>query len=311
MAASQFYVQYRSSGNGIMSESPPRRGPLLMQQLLPNPFEEHGANPFEEHGVFNVGGGPARSPDSPVGAGAAVPVKKKRGRPRKYAPDGLSPATSSRPVREAGAEAGASGEPTQKRGRGRPPGSGRKQQLAALGGWIASSAGTGFAPHPLIVAAGEDVTAKIMSFSQQGPRAVCILSANGTVSTVSLQNPCGDPVTYEGRFEILTMSGSYLPTDDGGSSTRTGGFNISLSGPDGRVIGGGVSGMLIAASPVQIIVGSFVYGGSKMKKTETPQEAGESESPTGGDPGTPPALGTGGWSFLDQADTQNSYDQRE
>lgn len=40
-----------------------------------------------------------------------------------------------------------------------------------------------------------------MSFSQQGPRAVCILSANGAVSTVTLRQPAtsGGTVTYEVR----------------------------------------------------------------------------------------------------------------
>jgi len=38
-----------------------------------------------------------------------------------------------------------------------------------------------------------------MAFSQQGPRAVCILSANGSVSTVTLRQPStsGGTVTYE------------------------------------------------------------------------------------------------------------------
>lgn len=41
-------------------------------------------------------------------------------------------------------------------------------------------------------------------------------------------------------------------SDDNGSNSRTGGLSISLSSPDGRVIGGGVGGMLIASSPVQV-----------------------------------------------------------
>lgn len=56
----------------------------------------------------------------------------------------------------------------------------------------------------------------------------------------------------QGRFEILCLSGSYMLTDNGGSRSRTGGLSISLSSPDGRVIGGGVAGLLIAATPVQV-----------------------------------------------------------
>ncbi|KAJ4824905.1 hypothetical protein Tsubulata_007218 [Turnera subulata] len=191
------------------------------------------------------------------------PVKRKRGRPRKYGPDGsvslaLSPSLSTHP---------GTITPTQKRGRGRPPGTGRKQQLASLGEWLSGSAGVGFTPHILTIAVGEDIATKIMAFSQQGPRALCVLSASGAVSTAILRQPStsGGTVTYEGRFEILCLSGSYLLSNNGGPRHRTGGLSVSLASPDGRVIGGGVGGMLIAATPVQVIVGSFIWGASKNK----------------------------------------------
>eukprot|EP00249_Psilotum_nudum_P021451 c28110_g1_i1 orf=488-1669(+) len=190
------------------------------------------------------------------------PTKRKRGRPRKYGPDGII-ALAAVPL----STATMSVTPSQKRGRGRPPGSGRKQQLAAIGGWLAGSAGAGFTPHVITVAAGEDVAARIMSFSQQGPRAICILSANGAISNVTLRQPAtsGGTVTYEGRFEILSLSGSFLLTETGGTRSRTGGLSVSLAGPDGRVVGGGVAGLLMAASPVQVVVGSFVSNGKKSK----------------------------------------------
>jgi hypothetical protein len=57
----------------------------------------------------------------------------------------------------------------------------------------------------------------------------------------------------QGRYERLSLSGSYLPTDlGGGNRQRTGGLSVSLAGSDGRVIGGGVAGMLTAASPIQV-----------------------------------------------------------
>lgn len=82
-------------------------------------------------------------------------VKKKRGRPRKYKPDravtlGLSPSPSTPHSSSSGMGAmvttpgagfgsgtgsggSGSGALTEKRGRGRPPGSGKMQQLASLG----------------------------------------------------------------------------------------------------------------------------------------------------------------------------------
>lgn len=46
---------------------------------------------------------------------------------------------------------------------------------------------------------------KIISFSQQGPRAICILSANGVISSVTLRQPdsSGGTLTYEVRPFIL------------------------------------------------------------------------------------------------------------
>ncbi|XP_011036035.1 PREDICTED: uncharacterized protein LOC105133650 [Populus euphratica] len=235
------------------------------------------------HGV-NVGV-PSTMPPS------GEPVKRKRGRPRKYGPDGaVSLALSSSFSTHPGTIT-----PSQKRGRGRPPGTGRKQQLASLGEWLSGSAGMGFTPHIITIAVGEDIATKIMSFSQQGPRAVCILSANGAVSTVTLRQPStsGGTVTYEGHFEILCLSGSYLLANDGGSRNRSGGLSVSLASPDGRVIGGGVGGVLIAASPVQVIVGSFLWGGgskTKNKKVEGPEGARDSDHQTVENPVTPTSV---------------------
>ncbi len=59
----------------------------------------------------------------------------------------------------------------------------------------------------------------------------------------------------QGRYEILSLSGSYLLQDTGGGGRlRTGGLSVSLAGTDGRVIGGGVAGLLVAASPIQVAI---------------------------------------------------------
>lgn len=53
--------------------------------------------------------------------------------------------------------------------------------------------------------ASQDVLAKVMSFSQSTSKAVCVLSANGSISTVSLWQAAssGGTVTYEVRISIL------------------------------------------------------------------------------------------------------------
>lgn len=56
----------------------------------------------------------------------------------------------------------------------------------------------------------------------------------------------------QGRFEIISLSGSFLLPDNNGGQNRAGGLSVSLAGSDGRVLGGGVAGTLMAASPVQV-----------------------------------------------------------
>ncbi|TYI65489.1 hypothetical protein E1A91_D09G161300v1 [Gossypium mustelinum] len=198
----------------------------------------------------------------PSGGGVDSLGKKRRGRPRKYDADGnlrlpYKLATTS---------------PTDfsssKRGRGRPPASSNCHLLASIVELFASTAGGDFTPHVVTVNPGEDVAGKILSFSRKGPRGICVLSANGAVSTVCIRQPgsSGGILTYEGRFEILSLTGSFTDSDRGGGKSKTGGLSVSLAGPDGRVIGGGLAGSLVAASPIQVVVGSFMPNGYKVHK---------------------------------------------
>ena len=43
-----------------------------------------------------------------------------------------------------------------------------------------------------------------------------------------------------------------MPSETAGTRSRSGGMSVSLASPDGRVVGGGVAGLLVAASPVQV-----------------------------------------------------------
>ncbi|CAJ2628236.1 unnamed protein product [Trifolium pratense] len=218
---------------------------------------------------------------------ATVPaLKKKRGRPRKYGPDGkpaagavtaLSPMPISSSIPLTGEFS------AWKRGRGKPVESIKKSsfkfdfesppgQGVGVNKGIAYSVGSNFTAYVLTVNSGEDVTMKIMS-SQQGSRAICILSATGTISNVTLRQSTssGGTLTYEGRFEILSLSGSFMPTDNGITRSRSGGMSVSLAGPDGRVLGGGLAGLLIASGPVQVVVGSFLPTNHLEHKSKKPR----------------------------------------
>ncbi|XP_074556863.1 AT-hook motif nuclear-localized protein 7-like [Curcuma longa] len=220
-----------------------------------------------------VGSGSGSGSRSGGGEGSEgdVAVLKKRGRPRKYGPDSLALV----PSPTAASFSPGSGFSDGKRGRGRPRGTGSRQLLAALGGCFTFSAGGGFTPHVVTIATGEDVVGRIRSFSEKGPRAVCILSANGSISNATLHQPgsSGGTLTYEGRFEILSLSGSFSTTATHGVRNRTGLISVSLAGPDGRVIGGGVAGLLLAASPIQMIVGSFKPNTFKNQQAKPSQPA--------------------------------------
>ncbi|XP_038683618.1 AT-hook motif nuclear-localized protein 6-like isoform X2 [Tripterygium wilfordii] len=192
----------------------------------------------------------------PLAPGTEV-VKKKRGRPRKYSADGtVSMALSPMPISSSIPLTGSA----WKRGRGRHIDSIKKShkfEYETPGDKIAYFVGANFTPHVITVNAGE-----------QGARAICILSANGAISNVTLRQPTsyGGTLTYEGRFEILSLSGSYMPIENGGTKSRSGGMSVSLAGPDGRVIGGGLAGLLVAAGPVQVIVASFLPGHQQEQK---------------------------------------------
>ncbi|GJS78410.1 AT-hook motif nuclear-localized protein 10-like protein isoform X1 [Tanacetum coccineum] len=239
--------------------------------------------------------------------GGGEQVMKKRGRPKKYAPDGTMSPSAVRSVKVTPVNVGAGGgvvnggfgggdqhqqqqqqqmpqaaapaisvapvssipmeDGFAKKVRGRPPGSSNKKPKIreSFGSGGFKSGGYGFTPHIIVVQPGEDVLNKIMSFSQNGPRAVCIMSGIGVITNVTLRQAAtsGGTATYEGRFDILALSGSFVLSEAYGQRTRTGGLSITLSGPDGRVFGGVVAGLLVAASPVQVIVGSFLPENSK------------------------------------------------
>ncbi|CAN8244627.1 unnamed protein product [Cochlearia groenlandica] len=214
-------------------------------------------------------------------------LKKKRGRPRKYNPDGTLAVTLS-PMPISSSVPLTTELASQKRGRGRGRGRGKgdhnnnnnnnsnnwlknshvSESYNSQGGGSAEVVSASLTPHVLTVNAGEDVTMKIMTFSQQDSRAICILSANGPISNVTLRQSMtsGGTLTYEGHFEILSLTGSFTPSESGGTRSRAGGMSVSLAGQDGRVFGGGLAGLFIAAGPVQVVVGSFIAGQEETKQ---------------------------------------------
>lgn len=305
---SNMRIAYSTDGAALYT---PIIAPQASSSPLPTPTYQPGGS--DALGVVQ----PGISAGGSGGVGGEMVVKRRRGRPRKYAPDGstghgaalASPRPKPVEVQSSGfpsqstpATAGPAALLSGKKARGRPPGSGNKQQKKHQTAAAASgSAGVGFTPYVIEVKAGEDVLGKLMSFSQHTTNTVCILSANGSISNVTIRQQAtfGGTVTYEGRFEILALCGSFMVSEGGGQRSRTCCLSVSLAGPDGRVLGGGVAGLLTAASPVQIIVGTFTAPGQNQSRsgeddamaaqTKLPSgtSAGGSLSESSGGPGSP------------------------
>ncbi|KXG27470.1 AT-hook motif nuclear-localized protein 9-like [Sorghum bicolor] len=299
----------------------------------------------------------------------AEPVKRKRGRPRKYGPDGTMKQQQQQQQAAASQQhlvaapprmgslssgpdmLGGSGmeDAAQKKRRGRPPGTGKKHQPSpSQGNAFAGSAGTSFTPHIITVSPSEDVAAKIVAFATQSSRAVCVLSAMGSVSRAVLRHPAdgspmarvhaaspqpykNNPAIYEGFYEILSLTGSYNLAEGSqaqGQGQQSGGLSVTLCSPERNVIGGVLGGPLVAASTVQVVLGTFHQGGSRSKskkagKLQQQQQAAtataaafSSDSLTGGQEAspssghnqnlTPPPSVTGGWPTSGIFDTRSS-----
>lgn len=87
-------------------------------------------------------------------------------------------------------------------------------------------------------------------------------------------------MTYEGIFEIITLSGSFTPTEVGANRVgRMGGLNVFLCSPDGRVIGGTLAGLLVAGGPVQVVAASFLPSGYQEQKKPKKQKTNPNPTP--------------------------------
>ncbi|KAK1326529.1 putative DNA-binding protein ESCAROLA [Acorus calamus] len=140
-----------------------------------------------------------------------------------------------------------------RRPRGRPPGSKNKPKPPVI---ITRESANTLRAHILEIASGCDVFDCVASYARRRQRGICVLSGSGTVTNVSLRQPtsAGAVVTLHGRFEILSLTGSFLPPPAPPGATS---LTIFLAGGQGQVVGGSVVGQLVAAGPVIVISASF------------------------------------------------------
>ncbi|WVY99297.1 hypothetical protein V8G54_025367 [Vigna mungo] len=157
------------------------------------------------------------------------------------------------------------------------------QNLICLVVDMQTGTGTDLVPHQLTVNVGENLIDKVATFAKSSSQTVCILSCVGSISSVVFRKPgfpSTDTVTWEGRFDILSLSGNYtfVPGQDNVYDGGHNCWNLTISDCHGTVFGGSVVGPMIVATPVYLILGTFKLG-SVEKITSGPECA---TAPTSG-----------------------------
>ncbi|CAL5050706.1 unnamed protein product [Urochloa decumbens] len=182
-----------------------------------------------------------------------------------------------------------------RRPRGRPAGSKNKPKPPVI---ITRDSASALRAHVLEVAAGCDVVDSVAGFARRRQVGVCVLSGAGNVANVAIRQPGHGPgavVNLAGRFEILSLCGSFLPPPAPPSAT---GLTVYLSGGQGQIVGGAVAGPLVASGPVVIVAACFgnaAYERLPLDDDEPPPPpgmAGAGQSSSSSPPQMP--LGAGG-----------------
>ncbi|KAK7356722.1 hypothetical protein VNO80_15997 [Phaseolus coccineus] len=170
-----------------------------------------------------------------------------------------------------------------RRPRGRPPGSKNKPKPPIF---VTRDSPNALRSHVMEIASGADITDSVLQFARRRQRGVSILSGSGAVVNVTLRQPTapGAVMALHGRFDILSLTGSFLP---GPSPPGATGLTIYLAGGQGQIVGGGVVGPLVAAGPVLIMAATF----SNATYERLPLEEDDQEQGGGG--GSPPGMGGG------------------
>ncbi|XP_043693889.1 AT-hook motif nuclear-localized protein 20-like [Telopea speciosissima] len=189
------------------------------------------------------------------------------------------------------------GEPTEgavevgtRRPRGRPPGSKNKPKPPIF---VTRDSPNALRSHVMEVAGGADVAESVAQFARRRQRGVCVLSGSGAVANVTLRQPAapGAVVALHGRFEILSLTGAFLPGPAPPGST---GLTVYLAGGQGQVVGGSVVGTLVAAGPVMVIAATFsnaTYERLPLEDDDDTGSAGQGQV-QGGAGNSPPQLGS-------------------
>ncbi|KAK4396773.1 AT-hook motif nuclear-localized protein 6 [Sesamum angolense] len=274
-------------GDNSNSNTVPQMGTAAEPRVLPVSEGVEVAGGLEDK--LNYVGGDDGHGGVAVGASGGageLSGKRKRGRPRKQ------PAVELQGEFMVVPESSAS---PQKRGRGRPKGSGKWQTLAASLGTFCSCMGRN---HNMLV--NIDLYSLLYNYALEfDPSKLCLLKVKRRRSQLEatslltqlqfnqerilfkqsvhflkgllnqfafFQLPIkGFPITpislvillRQGRFEIVSLTGSHSNNAAGGGHGKICLLSVQLANPDGGLFGGAVAGSLIAGGPTQLVIATF------------------------------------------------------
>uniref|UniRef100_M4DAY9 AT-hook motif nuclear-localized protein n=1 Tax=Brassica campestris TaxID=3711 RepID=M4DAY9_BRACM len=192
---------------------------------------------------------------------------------------------------EGGSGGGSGGDQMTRRPRGRPAGSKNKPKPPII---ITRDSANALRTHVMEIGDGCDLVESVATFARRRQRGVCVMSGTGNVMNVTIRQPGspspGSVVSLHGRFEILSLSGSFLPPPAPPNAT---GLSVYLAGGQGQVVGGSGGGPLLCAGPVVVMAASF----SNAAYERLPLEEDEMQTPVhgggggGGSMEPPPMMG--------------------
>ncbi|KAJ8760356.1 hypothetical protein K2173_012605 [Erythroxylum novogranatense] len=194
---------------------------------------------------------------------------------------------------------------SSRRPRGRPQGSKNKPKPPIV---ITKESPNSLHSHVLEISSGSDIAECIANYARLRHRGVSVLSGSGMVTDVTLRQPAapGGVVTMHGRFEILSLSGSFLPEPSPPAATR---LTVYLSVGQGQVVGGAAVGALVAAGPVLIVAATFSNATYERLPLEDQEQEGvplqQQVANSGGDKSCKAATGRGGNNSGSQSSDQH------
>lgn len=178
-------------------------------------------------------------------------------------------------IQSSGGGPSSSSRAGRRRPRGRPLGSKNKPKPPIV---VTKEAPNSLRSHVLEIKSGSDIIESIATFANRRGRGVSVLSGSGLVNNVTLRQPAaaGGVITLHGRFEILSLSGAFLPAPNSPVAPGATEVTVYLAGSQGQVVGGNVVGELIASGPVMVIAATFTN--ATFERLPLEDEDGKEES---------------------------------